>query len=111
MFEARCVLTLGEGNIVLPSKTLQQYLNNRCDGHHSITHQEIFILTIRGAGVPVRAINGDLWPTNIERSRRVTPDFDARVMMGSGHYPMLERPAEFNRLLTEIIRDLEARQK
>lgn len=65
----------------------------------------------RGAGVPVRAINGDLWPTSVERNRTVTRDFDAVVMTGAGHYPMLERPAEFNRLLVEIVRDLKAGEK
>jgi pimeloyl-ACP methyl ester carboxylesterase len=44
----------------------------------------------RNAGVPIRAINGDLWPTDIERNRTVAPDFDAVIMTGAGHYPMLE---------------------
>ena len=65
----------------------------------------------RGAGVPVRAINGDLWPTNIERNRTVTKDFDAVVMSGAGHYPMLERPAEFNRLLAVIVKDLQEMER
>ncbi len=61
----------------------------------------------RRAGVPVRAINGDLWPTNVERSRTVLPGFDASILTGAGHYPMLEQPAEFNRRLVEIVRRLE----
>lgn len=32
-------------------------------------------------------------------------------MTGAGHYPMLERPAEFNRLLVEMVRGLKAREK
>ena len=64
----------------------------------------------RGAGVPIRAINGDLWPTDIEANRRLSPDFDAVIMKGAGHYPMLERPAEFNRLLTDIAHGLAARR-
>lgn len=62
----------------------------------------------RKAGVPIRAINGDLWPTRIDRNRMVTPDFDAVVMKGCGHYPMLERPDEFNRHLVDIVRQLES---
>lgn len=54
---------------------------------------------LRSARVPVRCINGDLYPTDLEGNRRVWPDFDAIVMPGVGHYPMLERPDEFNRLL------------
>lgn len=61
----------------------------------------------RNAGVPIRAINGDLWPTRVDVNRTVTPDFQAVVMKGAGHYPMLERPAEFNRLLLEIVHGLE----
>ncbi len=64
----------------------------------------------RGAGVPIRAINGDLWPTRTDHNREVTPDFDAVVMKDAGHYPMLERPDEFNRLLVEIVRKLESRR-
>ncbi len=63
--------------------------------------------TFRNAGVPIRAINGDLWPTRVDVNRTVTPDFQAVIMKGAGHYPMLERPAEFNRLLLEIVQGLE----
>jgi pimeloyl-ACP methyl ester carboxylesterase len=62
----------------------------------------------RGAGVPIRAINGDLWPTDIEANRRLSPDFDAVILKGSGHYPMLERPAEFNHALTDVVHGLAA---
>jgi len=58
------------------------------------------------AGVPIRAINGDLWPTEIEANRKVAPDFDAVIMPGAGHYPMLERPDEFNRLLVDVVNGL-----
>ncbi len=62
----------------------------------------------RGAGVPIRAINGDLWPTDSEANRRLSPDFDAVILRGTGHYPMLERPAEFNRTLTDAVHGLAA---
>lgn len=62
----------------------------------------------RSAGVPIRAINGDLWPTRAEANRQLAADFDAVIMSGAGHYPMLERPAEFNRILTDVVRGLAA---
>ncbi|HSP91876.1 MAG TPA: alpha/beta hydrolase, partial [Vicinamibacterales bacterium] len=62
----------------------------------------------RRAGVPIRAINGDLYPTEIGANRRLTPDFDAVVMRGAGHYPMLERPDEFNRVLAGVVNGLAA---
>ena len=58
---------------------------------------------------PLRAINGDLYPTDVEANRTIKPDFDAVVMAHMGHYPMLERPAEFNRLAAEMIAGLTKR--
>jgi pimeloyl-ACP methyl ester carboxylesterase len=62
----------------------------------------------RRAGVPIRAINGDLFPTDIEGNRKLAPDFDAVIMPGAGHYPMLERPDEFNRILAGVVNGLAA---
>jgi sigma-B regulation protein RsbQ len=56
--------------------------------------------------VPIRAINGDLYPTDVEAVRRVKPDFDAIIMAHMGHYPMLERPEEFNRHLALLVAEL-----
>jgi pimeloyl-ACP methyl ester carboxylesterase len=53
--------------------------------------------------VPLRAINGDLYPTDFAGVRKIKPDFDAVIMVHTGHYPMLERPEEFNRNLAEIV--------
>jgi pimeloyl-ACP methyl ester carboxylesterase len=61
----------------------------------------------RAAGVSIRAINGDLWPTRIDVNRTIVKDFDATVMKDAGHYPMLERPEEFNRILAVTVRALE----
>lgn len=57
--------------------------------------------------VPLRAINGDLYPTDIQAVRKVKADFDAAVMKHMGHYPMLERPDEFNRLVAAVVEELE----
>jgi pimeloyl-ACP methyl ester carboxylesterase len=53
--------------------------------------------------VPVHAINGDLHPTNLAVSRTYFRDFDAAIIPGVGHYPMLERPADFNAHLRIIL--------
>jgi pimeloyl-ACP methyl ester carboxylesterase len=55
---------------------------------------------------PIRAINGDLYPTDVEGNRKIKPDFAAVVMKHIGHYPMLERPDEFNRLVAETVASL-----
>jgi len=51
---------------------------------------------------PLRAINGDLYPTDFDANRKIKPDFDAVIMTHMGHYPMLERPEEFNKLVAGV---------
>ena len=56
---------------------------------------------------PVRAINSDKYPTNLEGNRRHIPQFDVALMKGAGHYLMLEDPVRFNALLAEALSHLE----
>ena len=60
----------------------------------------------RALRVPVRAINGDLHPTNVASNRRWFADYDLRVMPGVGHYPMLEQPAAFTDHLRAVLAEL-----
>ena len=55
---------------------------------------------------PLRAINGDLYPSDVEAVREVKNDFDVVVMTHSGHFPMLERPAEFDAHLSKRVEAL-----
>ena len=61
---------------------------------------------LREVKVPVRAINADGTPTSVEINRKYAPHFDAMIIKGTGHYPMLEDPARFNQMLAEILRNL-----
>lgn len=65
--------------------------------------------TFKETKVPVKCVNSDLWPTDVEANRRYMSSFDVYIIKGVGHFPMLERPDEFNKLLNrsikEIIRD------
>ena len=56
--------------------------------------------------IPVHCINGDLVPTNIEANRQYMVSFDATIMNNVGHFPMLEKPEEFNSLLEETIEEI-----
>lgn len=58
---------------------------------------------VRRLDVPLRAINGDLYPTDVAGCRAIKPDFDCIVMPHMGHYPMLERPAEFNAHVAAVV--------
>jgi pimeloyl-ACP methyl ester carboxylesterase len=65
----------------------------------------------RKLAVPLRAINGDLYPTDVAAARKVKEDFDAIVMKHMGHYPMLERPEEFERHVVSVVEDIEMRRR
>ena len=61
---------------------------------------------LAAAGVPVRCINSAKTAvTDIEANLRYG-DYNAVLMEGVGHFVMLERPEEFNRLLAEAIEEL-----
>jgi len=58
--------------------------------------------------VPVRAINGSIFPTDVAAVRAHHPGFDAVILEGVGHFPMLERPEELNRQLERIVEEITA---
>jgi pimeloyl-ACP methyl ester carboxylesterase len=61
---------------------------------------------LRAAGVPVRAINSTAFPTAAEANRRYAPSFEVVLMEGVGHYPQVERPAEFQEHLRRAVQSL-----
>lgn len=61
---------------------------------------------LREIKAPIRAISSDLFPSNVEGNRKYAPGYQAAIMKGAGHYLMLERPAAFNALLEEALREL-----
>jgi pimeloyl-ACP methyl ester carboxylesterase len=56
--------------------------------------------------VPVRCVNADLWPMNAEANRKYMASFDFKIMKRAGHFLMLERAEEFNKLLEESIEEI-----
>ena len=57
-------------------------------------------------GVPIRAINAHMNPTNLDVNRKYASQFDVVIIKESGHYPMLEDPAQFNKLLADAIQNV-----
>ena len=55
---------------------------------------------------PVRAINSDFTPTNLENNLTYFRDYQYVNIRGTGHYPMLEKPDEFNRALEQLLTGL-----
>jgi len=60
-----------------------------------------------GAGVPIRAINTDMWPTDVEGNRALA-DFELTLLEGHGHFLMQEVPDELNQVLVDTALDIVA---
>ena len=58
---------------------------------------------LREIKAKVLAVSGDKFPTNLEGNRRHMPGYDAIIVAGTGHYPMLEDPARFDPALDRAL--------
>jgi pimeloyl-ACP methyl ester carboxylesterase len=69
---------------------------------------------LKGAKVPVRCINSaggfQLAVKTAGEVNKKYADFKAVLMEGVGHYPMLEKPAEFNKKLREVLKEFSAKR-
>ncbi len=61
---------------------------------------------LKEASVPIRAINSDKWPTDLETNQENAASYDLKLMPGIGHFVMQEDPVTFNRLLHETLDEL-----
>jgi pimeloyl-ACP methyl ester carboxylesterase len=69
---------------------------------------------LKEAGVPVRCVNSAggyqfFTPTAVAVNKKYA-DYDAVTIPDVGHYPMLEKPDEFNRKLRAVLSDLAAKK-
>jgi pimeloyl-ACP methyl ester carboxylesterase len=60
---------------------------------------------MRAAGVPIRCVNADLWPTDIEANRKYC-DYDATVLAGHGHFLMQEAPEKLTQAMIERVLEM-----
>jgi pimeloyl-ACP methyl ester carboxylesterase len=58
--------------------------------------------------IPIRCINSDQRPTNVEGNKKLAYSFEVTFMPGKGHFVQLEDPAKFNEMLAETIQELAA---
>lgn len=56
-------------------------------------------IVFKNATVPVVSINARLWPTSPDENRKHIKNYKLFYIEGTGHFPMLEKPEEFNVLL------------
>ena len=69
---------------------------------------------LQEAKVPVRCINSAggfpfFTPTAVEVNKKYA-DYNAVTIAEVGHYPMLEKPAEFNRKLRDVLQEFAAKK-
>ena len=58
---------------------------------------------LKALPVPLMCINADQQPTLVEPIKALVPGYQLRVLPGSGHFLMREKPAAFNALLAETV--------
>ncbi|MBE7439636.1 MAG: alpha/beta hydrolase [Spirochaetales bacterium] len=56
---------------------------------------------------PLYLINSDRSPTQAHKFRPLVAEFHPRIMRATGHFPMLEKPQEFDRELRSILNELD----
>jgi pimeloyl-ACP methyl ester carboxylesterase len=69
------------------------------------------IEVFKNINIPVVSINARLWPTNIDANRKHIQTYNLFYIEDTGHFPMLEKPKEFNRFLTEALEYIEAQEE
>ncbi len=77
------------------------YLGQYANGEAAAVFKDITI--------PVVSINARLWPTAPEENRKHIKDYQLLYIEKTGHFPMLEKPEEFNRLLKKALGATEAK--
>jgi len=66
---------------------------------------------MQAARAPMIAINSTMRPTNVAANRKALPSYELLPLPeGVGHFPQLEAPQAFNRLLAQAIASLAARR-
>lgn len=65
-------------------------------------------LVFKDITIPVVSINAGLWPTNPEENRKYIKNYHLFYIEGTGHFPMLEKPEEFNILLKKALNIIES---
>jgi len=58
---------------------------------------------LKALPVPLMCVNADQQPTLVEPIRALVPGFQLRVLPGSGHFLMREKPEAFDALLAETV--------
>lgn len=107
MFPAGADKTLADTIALDMSSAPQEVALNSMKEYFKVSDPEL----IKGLTVPLKSINADLWPTNVEGNKKLVPSYEMALMKGRGHFIMLEAPDEFNVLLDRMISHILAETK
>jgi len=64
-----------------------------------------YVAALSEVRLPIRCINSDEYPTDVEANNRVAESYAVELMPGVGHFPHLVDPVTFNRLLHQTIEE------
>jgi pimeloyl-ACP methyl ester carboxylesterase len=64
-----------------------------------------YVTALRDVRLPIRCINSDEYPTDVEANNRVAGSFAVELMPARGHFPHMIDPATFNRILHKTIEE------
>lgn len=62
--------------------------------------------TLAKINLPIISVNCDMYPLSLEENKKHVKSFSFKMMKGVGHFLMLEKPDEFNKLLKEAISEI-----
>ncbi len=79
----------------------RNYLSQYVNGEAANVFEDITI--------PVVSINARLWPTAPEANRKHIKNYHLLYIEETGHFPMLEKPEEFNVLLQKVLNSIESK--
>ena len=68
-------------------------------------------IVFKNITVPVVSINTRLWPTAPDENRKHINNYQLFYIEKTGHFPMLEKPDEFNMLLKKALISIESKSK
>ena len=57
--------------------------------------------------MPLVLVNAKLWPTDSEENKKHIKNYSIYFIEETGHFPMLEKPDEFNKLLLKAVKSVE----
>jgi len=80
----------------------RNYLGQHVNGEAATVFEDITI--------PVVSINARLWPTAPEENKKHIKNYQLFYIEETGHFPMLEKPEEFNMLLKKALKSIESKR-